>query len=149
MSWWERYKLWLEVQETGGGWFVERDGRSVALLTEPQLVDMFWYAWKLEPLVEDPAGSAAILSREYWDWEFLPRTHFRSREYRTLTDAFWSGDPVRDGRLVMRGLYQPIAAPWPWDEVVLWVRGWLRRRRLPPGHSAQIVRGLRHSRRRR
>src|SRR5262249_19061034 len=26
MSWWARYKLWLEVLETGGGWFVERDG---------------------------------------------------------------------------------------------------------------------------
>lgn len=115
--------MWLDVVETGGGWFVERDGRRVALLTEPRFVDMFWYAWRIEPLAEAEAERAAILSQAYWDPLLLPRTVFRSREYDVLANAFWAGEhPVQDGRLVMRGLYQPIRQPWLWDRWVLWAR---------------------------
>jgi hypothetical protein len=129
MSWWDRYKLWLEVVETGGGWFVERDNRTVALLTDPRYVDMFWYAWRIEPLIEEEAERAALFSQAYWDPVFLPRTVFRSREYDWVATAFWAGEnPVRDGRLVMRALYQRVRRPWPWDDLVLWARRrWLRR----------------------
>ena len=88
MSWWARYKLWFNVYETGGSWFVERDSRTVALLTDPQYVDMFWDAWRLEPLVEDSSERAIIMSNGYWNDEFLPRTVFRSREYVRLRPAF-------------------------------------------------------------
>src|SRR4051812_40991510 len=84
MSWWAHYKLWFNVIETGGSWFVERDGRTVALLTDPHFVDMFWYAWHLEPLVEDSSDRAKIMSNEYWNDESLQRTVFRSREYGTI-----------------------------------------------------------------
>src|ERR1051325_11587916 len=123
MSWWARYKLWLRVTETGGSWFVERDCRAVALLTEPRFVDMFWDAWRLEPLVDDMVERSAMMTEEYWDPALLPQTVFRSREYGTVCEAFWAGEePVRDGRLVMRGLYQPVRQPWPWDSVILWLR---------------------------
>jgi len=123
MSWWKRYKLWLYVVETGGGWFVERDGRTVALLTEPRYVDMFWYAWRIEPLAEGEAERVALFSQAYWDPFLLPRTVFRSREYGVPADAFWAGDnPLQDGRLVMRALYQPIRQPRLWEDLVLWVR---------------------------
>jgi hypothetical protein len=129
MLWWARYKLRLEVLETGGSWFVERNGRTVALLTDPQFVEMFWHAWRLEPLPEDPDEREAILSSNYWDPAMLSQTIFRSREYDTVADAFWAGtEPVREGRLVVRALYQPIAAPRPWDRVMLWVRRWLGRK---------------------
>jgi hypothetical protein len=45
----ERYTRRLQALATGGGWLVERDGRAVALLTDPQPVEMFWCAWRLEP----------------------------------------------------------------------------------------------------
>jgi hypothetical protein len=115
--------VWLEVTETGGGWCVERDGRTVALLTEPRFVDMFWYAWRIDPLTEDEAERAALFSEAYWNPLLLPRTAFRSREYNVIADAFWAGkDPVQDGRLVMRALYQPIREPWLWDRLILSVR---------------------------
>lgn len=122
MSWWARYKLWFHVCETGGSWFVERDGRTVALLTDPHFVDMFWYAWHLEPLVENFSERAAIMSKEYWNDEFLLRTVFRSREYGTAAGGFWAGEPIREGRLVMRALYQPIREPWPWESFIMWLR---------------------------
>jgi hypothetical protein len=117
MSWW-RSKL-LEVAETGGGWFVERHGRRVAVLTDPRYVDIFWYAWRIEPLVDEEAEKAALFTEAYWN----SPTSFRSREYHTLANAFCAiKDPVRDGRLVMRGLYQPIRQLWPWERLVLWFR---------------------------
>jgi hypothetical protein len=124
MSWWTRYKRWLHVVETGGGWLVERDGRTVALLTEPRLVEMFWLAWRIEPLADDAAERAALFSPGYWDVSLLLRTAFRSREFNVVSDTgFWAGaEPLRDGRLVMRGLYQPIREPWIIDELVLWIR---------------------------
>jgi hypothetical protein len=130
MLWWTRYKLRLEVLETGGSWLVERNGAAVALRTDPQLMEMFWYAWRLEPLSEDPVERETILSSNYWDPAMLPQMVFRSREYGTVAEALWAGaEPVWDGRLVMRALYQPIASPRPWDRVLLWVRRWLGRKR--------------------
>lgn len=130
MSWWQLYKLWLDVVETGGGWFIERDGRKVALLTDPQFVDMFWYAWQIEPLAEGQVEPAELLSPEFWDFTHLPRTVFRSREYNVVAEAFWAGeDPVRNGRLVMRALYQPVREPWPWERVILWIRQRQRKRK--------------------
>jgi hypothetical protein len=112
MSWWAHHKQRLDVLETGGGWFVERDGRAVTLLTDPQFVEMFCAAWNLEPLTADPEVRAAIASDGYWDPQLLSRTAFRSREYGTIAAAFWAGEgPFHEGRLIVRGLYQPIRAP--------------------------------------
>jgi hypothetical protein len=100
---WPRYRQWLNVFDAAGGWFVERDGRRVALLTDPKFENMFSYTWRLEPLVEDAAERAAILSSAYWDARLLPNTVFRSRELGTVADGFWAGTgSVRNGRLVMR-----------------------------------------------
>ena len=124
MSRWARYRRWLLVVETGGGWLVERDGRTVALLTEPRMVEMFWLSWRIEPLTDDAAERAALFSPGYWDVSLLPCTVFRSREFSVVSNTgFWAGDePLRDGRLVMRGLHQPIREPWLIDRLVLWFR---------------------------
>jgi hypothetical protein len=126
LKWLDRYKLWLEVFETGGGWFVERDGRTVAVLVEPRFSDMFWYTWRIVPLAEDEAERAALFSQEYWDGKFLERTKFRSREYGCVAEAFWGGrEPVWGDRLIMRSLYQPIRSANILDSLVLWaVRRW-------------------------
>lgn len=129
MSWWSRYNLFLDVCETGGGWFVERDGRPVAILSDPHFADMFWYAWQIDVLGEDPAERDALLSDAYWKNELMSRTVFRSREFGTISDGFWAGlEPIRDGRLVMRGLYQPVRQSWPWDWLALRARRWTRGR---------------------
>jgi len=127
MTRWEYYQQKLNVLETGGGWFVERDGRTVALPTDPRFVDMFWYAWRIEPTVDDRGEQSRILSNDYWKWELLPQTTFRSREFGTVADAFWGGDQRQlPERLIMRGLYQPISPVRLWDHIVLWMRRLMR-----------------------
>jgi hypothetical protein len=36
------------------GWFVEQDGRTLALLTDPRWIEMFWESYRLVPATEDP-----------------------------------------------------------------------------------------------
>jgi hypothetical protein len=78
---------------------------------------MFWCAWRLEPLTDDPEEQRAIFTDAYWSPELDGRTAYRSREYGAASPtAFPSG--VRDGRLVMRGLHQPVSCR-PWDRLAL------------------------------
>jgi hypothetical protein len=84
---------------------VERDGRAVAVLSEPLVEEMFWFRWKITPLVTD----APVTSDDFWRDSELTNTTFRCRASNALADtAFWAGsNPLRDGRLVLRGAYVP------------------------------------------
>jgi hypothetical protein len=106
---------------------IERDETPIAILSDPQFEDMFWNSWHVEPLVADPAERAAMLTPEYWSTQDCRSIRYvcrRSGQVATL--ALWAGQPIRNGRLVMRGLYVPqrvrfAQSPWRWLELV---SGW-------------------------
>jgi hypothetical protein len=129
MGWIANYKRWLDVMESGGGWYVERDGRTVALLTDPVFVETYWYSWHISPLSPDAQERGAILTQAYWHDDFFRRTVFRSREYGSECGGFWGLRPVWDERIIMRALYHPIRRPRFWDWPVLRLRRFVKRRR--------------------
>jgi hypothetical protein len=105
---------------------VERGGRPVALLSDPQLEDMFWFRWQIAPLVED----AAVTSEDFWTDTELENTVFRCKQSNAIADtAFWAGsNPVRGGRLVLRGAYAPFEVsfrrqPFTWLKLFLFGGG--------------------------
>jgi hypothetical protein len=103
-----------------GGWYVERDGRQMALLTGPRFEEMFWVSYAVEPLIDDPVERERIGSDPSW-W-LPPGLEFRSREFGILApNAFvalcvFSGP----GRVLIRALYLHIGEPTTWE------RFWLR-----------------------
>jgi hypothetical protein len=104
------------VWEPDEAWIVERDGRAVAVLTDPHYVDMFWEAWRLDPL---PGGSEPVFAAAYWDDAFLERTVFRHRATGAVAaQAFWTAGSPQNGRLIMRALYLPeVPRPGFWGQV--------------------------------
>ncbi len=105
------------------GWYVERDGRRLAALTEPWWEDQFWFSYRVEPLTDDPATLEELRSDGFW--QRFDRLVFRSREFGTaIPYAFPGGIPgqtVREsGRVSMRGLYVPVRC-YPWDSLLLWL----------------------------
>lgn len=106
----------LRIFETNygrdAGWFVERDDRRLALLSDPLSEDMFWESYAIDPLVEDPAERAALLaSPELWlSCEFVYRS--RLFEDSVVDNAIAAGQPFpKPGRVSMRALYLDIGAP--------------------------------------
>jgi hypothetical protein len=89
---------------------VERDGRAVAVLSEPVRDDMFWFSWKITPLVAD----APVTSDDFWRSSEESRTVFRCKASNPVAGmAFWAAsNPVREGRLVLRGAYVPVPLPF-------------------------------------
>jgi hypothetical protein len=87
---------------------------------------MFWFRWQIAPLVEDvPVGSD-----EFWTDADLENTVFRCKQSNATADtAFWAGsNPVRDGRLVLRGAYAPFEVsfrrqPFTWLKLFLFGGG--------------------------
>jgi hypothetical protein len=94
-------------EELAAGWFVEVDGRPVALLTEPQYYDMFWVSLTLTPLVDDLTERLRICTDRLWWLENRLKLHNR------LTDAasdqtFPAGDVFTDsGRVILRAICLP------------------------------------------
>lgn len=94
------------------------DGRAVAVLTDPLLDDMFWFKWRITPLVAD----APVTSEAFWTDDALTKTTFRCRASGAVTSAFWpASDPIRDGRLVLRGAYVPAEVHFKRNPL-LWLR---------------------------
>ncbi len=106
----------LRIFETNygrtAGWFVEHQGRRIAILTDSYPTDMFWEAYRIEPLLEDPAERARLLeSPEAWlTCDFVYRS--RMFEECAIDYAFAAGIPFPEpGFVNMRGLYLRIEAP--------------------------------------
>ena len=117
--WWKWYRRRLDVLGTGGGWLVERNGRTVALLTDPQYIEMFWNSWRLEPLTDDPQERQAVFSAAYLVSRSRRSNDLpQSRVFKSLPTPP-SLLTSEMSRLVMRGLYQPISGPWLWDRLAL------------------------------
>jgi hypothetical protein len=118
VGWFARHRQLLDLYRSGGRWAVERDGRLVAELADPRFVEMFWFSWAVVPTAADPAERAAVLTPEYWTPDLLPRTKFRSLDFGHVASAWWAGEGLRDGRLLIRGLYLPEPAGR-WERFVL------------------------------
>jgi hypothetical protein len=83
---------------------VERDGRRIAVLSDPQYEDQFWVSYAIEPLTEDEEERRQLLeSEEFWLTEFV----YRCRQFDEIADnAFPAVKPfVSPGRVNMRCLY--------------------------------------------
>jgi hypothetical protein len=109
------------------GWYVERDGRRLAALTDAREEEMFWDSYRLVPLTDDVGEVAELYSDGFWDDH--KRLTFRSREFGEVPPNAFPGGKAgtalrATGRVCMRGLY--LAVPcYPWDRLELW-RLWQR-----------------------
>jgi hypothetical protein len=117
----------LRIFETdygrAAGWYVEHQGRRVALLTDPRYEDMFWESYRIELLTADPGEKSELLtSPDPW---LSGEIVFRSCEFGELArNAFPAGQVFCDDhRVLMRGLYLGIGKPSVWERLLLWYRG--------------------------
>jgi hypothetical protein len=105
------------------GWFVERAGRCVAILSEPRAEDMFGVSYRIEPTTTDPQERQQLLtSPEFW-WQ-PERLVFRNRQFDlTVSFALPSCAGPSEGRISMRRLYLPLSKPNLWEALILRLRG--------------------------
>ena len=126
---WRALHRRLRVIETNygrdAGWLVEWNGRCVAVLTEPRWADMFWYMYTVEWITNDPEECEALQPAEDCLW-WGGRLQFRNREIGEVVEHAFAAGPPRDGLVIMRGLYLTRWGPWPWEWLLLWLRGWKR-----------------------
>jgi hypothetical protein len=85
------------------GWSIEFRGVTVGELEDPKRVELFWDSYAVR--FTAPSRNAVLVDDELWK-----RGAFVFRNRRTgevAPHAFCSGPPpfIRDGRVVMRGLY--------------------------------------------
>lgn len=100
-------KRYLKSSEYGrsDGWYVELAGVRVAELTDAQWSDMFWDSYAITAIPGD--GTSPIFDDDNWRY---CRFKFRSRRTGELVSTAFAGrlpPIVRDGRVVIRGLYLP------------------------------------------
>ena len=112
---WSCFSTPLEIFKTNygrtAGWFVEKDGRCLALLSEPIDEDMFWVSYAIKPLSDDPVECEAVMNEEFWREQDL---QFRNVKFNVYAKhAFPALNPfVEPGRVNMRALYLPIKPAW-------------------------------------
>jgi hypothetical protein len=128
---WQSYERQLRIWETNygrdAGWIVEKQGRPIALLTDPLWADMFWDTYRLEVTTDDPELRALLSSNEFWMGDGWAEFTWRNREFGDCAPyAFPARGIIEPDRLMMRGLYLPVGHPWPLDWLILW---WRKRRR--------------------
>jgi hypothetical protein len=104
------------------GWIAELDGVPIAVLTEPVWEDMFWFSYRWEPLVADPAMIARMQTPDFWNTEVISKVVWRNREFDRIAMGAWTSGLMQDGRLVMRGLHLTDAWLWPIEDVERWFR---------------------------
>ena len=121
-----RLRVFQTNYARGGGWYVERDDRQLALLTDPRFEEMFWDSYAVEPLTEDLAERERIGSDPSW-W-LQPGLVFRSREFGIVAQTAFVALCVfcRPGRVLIRALCLYIGPPTMWER--FWLR-WLARSR--------------------
>jgi hypothetical protein len=140
-----RYARRLRIWETDfgrdSGWVIERQGETIAILTEWRSEEMFWDSYLMEIVAADSGLRAQMLTKEFWARAESEGLVWRNREFGDIAKYAFPGlSPFPEpGRLIMRGLYLSIGHPWPWDWIVLWFRRWLRRGRSEP--VAELDRG--------
>jgi hypothetical protein len=126
-----RLRIWETNYGRDSGWVIERQGKAIAILTEPRWEDMFWVSYLMEIVAADDGLRAQMLTKEFWARAESYGLVWRNREFGEIAEYAFPGlSPFPEpGRLIMRGLYLRSGEPWPWDWIVLWFRSWLRRGR--------------------
>jgi hypothetical protein len=116
----------MALFETGygrtAGWYVEHEGRRLALLSDPAFEDMFWDSYRIEALTDDPEERRRVLSDPSW-W-LQGKLVFRSRAFDAVASTAFPAGCVftGSGRVLMRALYLYIGPPTLWERMVLWLR---------------------------
>jgi hypothetical protein len=89
---------------------------------------MFWDSYRIEGLTKDPTLRDLLYIERFWANAESEGLVWRNREFAEVAEfALPALSPFPEsGRLMMRGLYLPIGAPWPWDNLILWMRRWQR-----------------------
>ncbi len=132
-----RLAIMLDNFGRKSGWYVEYQGRRIAVLTSCKWADMFWDEYHVQLLTDDPEERRRIA--ENWKYWVGDDVVYRSRQFpeALAPNAFPAGPPcppTRD-RIVMRALYlclKPGCSPFE-DLVIRWR---LRRRRQQGDTSA-------------
>src|SRR5262245_3177494 len=111
-----RIRLWETDYGRDCGWVIERQGKPIAVLTEPRYHDMFWCSYRMEIVADDPDLRAQMLTKEFWLKDKAEGLVWRNREFGEVAEyAFPALSPFPEsGRLLMRALYLAIGGPWPW-----------------------------------
>ncbi len=123
----QRLRIWETNCGRDAGWVIERQGETIALLTDPRFEDTFWDSYRMEIVTATADLRQRMQTVEFWSLAESEGLVWRSREFGEVANgAFPALSPFPEpGRLSMRELYLPIAAPLWWDRLVLW---WRRRR---------------------
>jgi hypothetical protein len=106
------------------GWFVEVQGRTLAVLTDCRFEDMFWDSYRVEPTAADPEQAALVQSEEFWNRLDVYQPVIRDRAFGEVAPnafAAWREPGLGvslTGRVSMRGLYLVVPS-CPWDGLVL------------------------------
>jgi hypothetical protein len=105
----------LRILETNfgrdSGWYVERDGRCVAVLTDYKWEEMFWASYAVEWMSDDPQERDLLLS--------AGNLTFRNREFGEVAEAILARS-AEEGRVLARGLYLIRRGPFFWERLILW-----------------------------
>jgi hypothetical protein len=116
-------------------WYAEREGRPLALLTDPIVTDMFWCSWKVAPLGTTTEDIDRVFTAAFWEPPGLVFRHRRTGEvapHAFSAQATVKHPPTPESPWVsMRALYRPPWAMEPWLERALerlgWIFEWLNR----------------------
>src|SRR5579883_2453895 len=90
------------------GWYVEHDGRRVAVLTEPRWADLFWVSYTITPAVDDLQTAEMLDTYEFWtDGDLV----YRNREFPNQSIRAQAILRAGGGEVTLRGLYLTIREP--------------------------------------
>lgn len=82
-------------------WYVELDGKAVAILSNPRDADMFWFTWDIHP-----ASPNQMIPSDLWLYESDTRRGFRHR-FKAIRDDFaipsTNHPNLADSRVLLRG----------------------------------------------
>src|SRR5689334_19706275 len=95
------------------GWFVEVEGRAVAVLTDCQWADIFWDSYRVDVLDDGDE----FFTDAFWDR--CDRLAFRNREFGDVASLAFpcghAGSMLKDtGRILVRRCYLDLRR-YPWD----------------------------------
>ena len=110
------------------GWYVERNGRRIAALTDPvwDCESQFWFRYRVVPLSDDPADLAFLRSDACWNAS--GEAIYRNREFGEIACSAFGQIGAAEvvcetGEVSMRFLHL-----WVPDYFCDWLLAWLRRR---------------------
>jgi hypothetical protein len=98
IPWLFRSQVVMSINESDR-WYVQLDGRPVAIIENPMDADMFWFTWDVVQLGETP------IPTDLWDYSTDSRRSFRHLETNELDSGAFPGGKgsLESGRVLIRG----------------------------------------------